>query len=74
MEVMAARYTIAFQPVSFQTLAKATIGQKYDLLAKKLIGPSRMPQLVRSSLIIPVEERASWRMPVTMIQDRKCGR
>ena len=38
LDVIAAKYIIAFQPVSFHTFAKATIGQKYFSCAKKLIG------------------------------------
>ena len=65
---------MAFQPVSFQTLAKATMPQKYLGYAKKLSSVSKIPRLTSSSLTMPEVDSASCRMPVTMIQDRKCGR
>ena len=71
---MAARYMIAFHPVSFHTLANATIGQKYPGCAKKFIGWSIICIFTRNSFIIPVPESISCKIPVTMIHERKCGR
>ena len=65
---------IAFHPVSFHTFANATIGQKYFGYAKKLRGWAKIPKFTKSSLIIPVPDNASCKIPVTIIQERKCGR
>ena len=74
IDVIAARYMIAFHPVSFHTLANATIGQKYPGCAKKFIGWSIICIFTRNSFTIPVPESISCKIPVTMIHERKCGR
>ena len=65
---------MAFQPVSFQIFAKATIGQNSSGTEKKLMGELIMCAFTSNSLIIPFADKASCKIPVTMIHERKCGR
>ncbi|MNO55997.1 hypothetical protein D3C76_464990 [compost metagenome] len=65
---------IVFQPTSFQTWEAPTTPQKYLPSLNHKMGSLIKCSFIRTSLIIPSEARDVATIPVTMIQDKKCGR